>query len=90
MKGKVPLALFFGALAGWLKVGLLEADGGHLHIGDLSSGASIAIMVAGAVVGMLFVGIFLLRWMQLARSAPTEPPEDDANQDLGINGRDER
>ncbi len=47
MKGKVLLALVFGALTSWLKAGLLEANGGHLHIGDLSSGASIAITVAG-------------------------------------------
>ena len=64
------LTLFL-ALAAWSKMGRLHAhegdsQGGDLHFIGLSSGASVAVLVAACCIVVLFMGIFLLKWRQSA------------------------
>ncbi len=81
MKRKLCLALLLGTVASWLNGAHAEANGGDVHIGGLSGGTSLAIIVIGVVVAGLFIGLFVLRWRQAAQSSTAQPREDDTGTD---------
>ena len=90
LREKLYLAVLLGTAATWLDLSLCEANGGDVHIGNLSSSASLAIMVIGVVGVGLFIGLFTLRWMQTRQASLAQPPEDDAQEILGTDSQDQR
>ena len=86
LKRRLWLALLSGVAAQSLHTGLAEANGGELHIGNLSGTASVAVLVAVAVVVTLIATMFLLRWRELARESKASAQEDGADTDKGSTG----
>ena len=61
--------LLAGVLALWVNLGQAhahegETNGGDLHVIGLSSGASLALLLAACCVVVLFLGIFVWKWRQ--------------------------
>ncbi len=54
---------------------VVEANGGGVHIGDLSDTASYALIGVGLAVVGLFVFMFVLRWRQAAQSRRDDPED---------------
>ena len=65
---KPATASAMGVMAACLDRGIALADGGDVHIGDLTAGPLVILIVAGAVA-VFAVGLFLLGWVQSLRSA---------------------
>jgi hypothetical protein len=80
LKRKLHLAILLGALASWSDVGLSLAHTGEVHIGSLSSAASLAIIVIAVLVVAIFVGLFLLRWRESVREATARRMEGDGDE----------
>ena len=74
---KPYLAVLLGALAAWSDVGLSLAHAGEVHLGGLSSAASLAIIVIAVVVVGIFVGLFLLRWRESSQASTAQREEGD-------------
>ncbi len=88
-KAKLYLALLLGAVARGLHVGRSEANGGEVHIGNLSGTASLVVIVVGVAVAGLFIGFFALRWRQTAQSSRAQPEEGDADRASELESGDE-
>ena len=70
------LALLVGVVTGLGWIGPVEANGGHVHIGGLSSGQSWLVIGTGAVVSAGFVVVFVLAWFRSREpGGPDEPDE---------------
>lgn len=83
MRRTVVFAPALAAAGVLARVGPAEANGAGVHIGDLSDAASIAVIVSGAAVALLFVGIFVMRWRQAARDSGESPVSEDGEDKSG-------
>ncbi len=86
---KVGLALLLGAVASSLNVGLSLAHPGEVHVGGLSSTASLAIIVAGVVLVALFLGLFVLSWRRSIQSSDPASGEGEGDGAQEIDDGDE-
>ena len=76
LKRKLGIALLLGAAANWSNVGLSLAHTGEVHVGGLSSTASLAIIAAGVALAALFLGLFILSWRRSIQSSVPPSGED--------------
>jgi hypothetical protein len=89
LKRKWFWALFLSTAASWPSAGIIEANGAHVHIGGLSGGASLALILIALAVAGLFVALFVLRWRQSARPSMEWNREDDPDQPRDFKDPDE-
>ncbi len=76
MRPLLCLALVLAVTAVWMNAGASEANGGDVHIGELSGTASVVVIIAGGALVALFIGLFAVRWKQTARSSEAKNGED--------------
>ncbi len=93
--GRLCLKLLLAAVLIWLNPGLALANGGGVHPGGLSGGASLAIILAGVVLTGILIAFFLWKGRQTLPSSapsaplPSTPPAGEESQNPEIDNRDQ-
>ena len=72
--GRLCLPLLLAAALIWLNPGLVLANGGEVHLGGLSGGASLAIILAGVALTGILIAFFL--WKGIRSLPPSKPPAE--------------
>ena len=65
-----------GVVASLGRTGPIEANGGHVHIGGLSSAQSWLVIGAGAAVAAAFVVVFAAAWSRSREPDDADEPRE--------------